>query len=130
MDHPIAEQHRRLDALFDGARATLRRGDAPAARRALDDLRLALDAHFEQEDRLYYPPIGALRPEHRGAVTRFGEAHARFRAHLETIVRALDSPPLERAERAFEDFAEAFARHEQREEELLRSLESEAAGLR
>jgi hypothetical protein len=130
MTHPIEEQHRRLAVLFEDTRAAFGGGEAGLVRARFERLREALDAHFDQEDRLYYPPIAALRPAHRATVTAIGEAHRWFRQRFGEIAAALDGGSLAAARRAFEEFVDAFAKHEVIEEELVRSLESEVAAVR
>ena len=130
MRDEIAAAHRRLDALFEGAREALARGVPEAARRVLAELQEALADHFEQEDRLYYPAIGSLRPEHRDSVERFATDHGRFLDQLERVAERVRARSLADAARAFEDFALDFAGHEAGEEALLEALrvEVEAAG--
>jgi len=65
-EHAVAEQHRRLDAMFAEALAAMRESAAAdAIGEAFGRLRDALEAHLAQEDRLYYPSLCALRPVHR-----------------------------------------------------------------
>jgi hypothetical protein len=130
MTHPIEEQHRRLAVLFQDTRSAFGGGEPERVRACFAGLREALDAHFDQEDRLYYPPIAALRPAHRATVAAIGEAHRWFRQRFGEIEAALDAGSLPAARRAFDEFVEAFAKHEVIEEELVRSLESEVAAVR
>ena len=130
MAHPIEEQHRQLEVLFEGTRSAFGRGEVDAVRAGFERLREALDAHFDQEDRLYYPPIAALRPGHKIVVAGLGEAHAQFRIRFAEIADALATASLAAAQRAFEAFVASFTRHEVIEEELVRSLESEVATAR
>lgn len=130
MRDEIAAAHRRLDAFFEGAREALAGGVPEAARRALAKLQEALADHFEQEDRLYYPAIGSLRPEHRASVECFATDHGRFLDQLERVAERVRARSLAEAARAFEEFALDFAGHEAGEEALLEALraEVEAAG--
>jgi hypothetical protein len=123
----IAEEHRRLDVLFEEARAALGAGPGEAARHALVILAEALEAHFEREDRLYYPAVGALRREHARLLRSFATGHTRFLAQLEAIERQLGVGPSAGAAAAFEALAADFAAHEEEEEGLLRAIESEVA---
>jgi len=125
--HPVEEQHRQLAILFEDTRAALDRAEPGAAREPFEQLREALDAHFELEDHLYYPPIAALRPRHKAVVSGIAEAHARFRTAFGEIASALEGGVVSEARRAFAEFTESFARHEVIEEELVRALESEGA---
>lgn len=124
MRDEIGAQHRRLDGLFEAVREAFGRAGLEAGA-ALADLEEALAAHFEQEDRLYYPTVGSLRPEHRDAVVRFANDHARFLARLEKVGEGVRRRALEEASREFESFAADFAGHETREEVLLRALQAE-----
>ena len=130
MKETIVEEHRRLEALFAETRAAFRAGSREALRRAIPGLCEALEAHFAQEDRLYYPAVGALRPGYAASLQAFGAGHARFLAQLEEIARRIEQESLAQGEADFEALALAFAAHESSEEELLRSLESEVAATR
>ncbi len=130
MRDSVEAEHRKLDVLFVGMRGALESGDEAQVRDAFARLRQAIEAHFDQEDRLYYPAIRALRPERSAALYDFGEAHAHFRGRFEEIAAGFESQDLERVGHNFEAFADAFAKHEVREEELLASLEAELAEAR
>jgi hypothetical protein len=128
LEREVRTQHRRLDALFANARDALQAGDAPvAAREALAALRGALDAHFEQEDRLYYPTIWSLRPEQKPGLLAAVDAHQDFRARLGRIEGRIDDGELEQARAGFAELAAAFARHEREEERILDALDRERA---
>jgi hemerythrin len=116
--------------MFDETRAAFRDGDEAEATVAFGRLREELEAHFEQEDRLYYPAIRALRPDRAEAVNRVGKAHQQFVRRFRLIVDQIQAAKLDEAERSFEEFAEAFIFHEIREEDLIRSLERELADSR
>jgi hypothetical protein len=121
----IMAEHQRLDALFAEARAALEPCDAAVAQRALAGLAAALAVHFEQEDRLYYPPVASLRPVHAEQVRAFAAAHVRFLAQLAEVERRAREESVADARAAFESLALAFSAHEAAEEQLLRSLEAE-----
>jgi hypothetical protein len=123
MREEIVAQHRRLDGLFEEVRNALTQ--AGLASEALAALGEALSAHFEQEDRLYYPTVGSLRPEHRATVERFAADHVRFLTRLEDLSRRVEGQLLGEAAQEFERFAADFAGHEAGEEALLRTLQAE-----
>jgi hemerythrin len=123
----VGAVHRSLAAMFDETRTAFRDGDEAEAGSAFARLREELEAHFEKEDRLYYPAIRALRPDRAEAVNRVGKAHEQFLRRFELIVEQIQAGKLNEAERSFEEFAEAFIFHEIREEDLIRSLEREIA---
>lgn len=121
----ISEEHRRLAPFFEHMRRALVTGDAGAARGAFDALEEELERHLSQEDRLYYPMLAALRPEHGETLRHFVADHEAFRANLETIGGWLDSGNADRARGRFEDLARSFAAHEVHEEEFLHHIEAE-----
>ena len=126
----IPAAHRSLAAMFEETRAAFRDQDEAEAAAAFGRLREELEAHFEKEDRLYYPAIRALRPDRAQAVGRVEMAHQQFVRRFELIVGLIEARKLDEAERSFEEFAEAFIHHEIREEDLIRSLEKELAEAR
>ena len=126
MSRDIAAEHRGLQPLFEETRAALQAA-TPRAQEPFDRLRAALKTHFAQEERLYYPAIWALRPEHKAALHDFLEAHAAFLDALADIADQLERGALGEAEGAFAVFVESYTPHEDREEELLRDLEREWA---
>jgi soluble cytochrome b562 len=116
--------------MFDETRAAFRDGDEAEAKAAFGRLRDELEAHFEKEDRLYYPAIRVLRPDRAEAVNRVGLAHEQFLRRFDLITLHIQAGKLDEAKRCFEEFAEAFIYHEIREEDLIRSLEKELAEMR
>lgn len=128
VEREVRAEHRRLDALFEDARDAFRAGEAlDAARESFASLCDALETHFDQEDRLYYPPIWALRPESKPLLAAAVAAHEDLRARLRQIAALLEEGELAGAEGAFEELAAAFARHEQQEEQALAALDRELA---
>jgi len=139
MEQEILAQHRRLRGLFadveDAIEAALgaAAGDGAGVdevREALARLGEALDVHFEQEDRLYYPPIVSLRPEHRERIDSLAEQHTAFRERLARIAQGLEVGRLEPTARAFRELVADFGRHEKSEEELLAALDRDAVAAR
>jgi hypothetical protein len=115
----VATAHRHLDRLFVRTLSALRRGRIGAAARDLDELREALEAHFLQEESLYYPPIVTLRPDTKVALEAAIHAHAEFRTSVTAIGELLGQGRHEEAALAFTAFTAAFARHEVAEERAL-----------
>ena len=128
IEHAVAEQHRRLDAMFAEALAAMRESAAAdAIGEAFGRLRDALEAHLAQEDRLYYPSLCALRPVHRPVLDALVAAHDGFRARLEEIEAQMGRQDPGEAERALAAFCSAFAAHEASEEKLLKRIDAEVA---
>lgn len=128
MKDSIATAHRRLDALLGETRSALRAADEARASASFEHLRAALEAHFDQEDRLYYPSIRALRPDLKPTVEGFVAAHEKFGELLAEISASLDAGSLADAQQALEAFADAFAPHEAREEGMLLALDRDLGG--
>ena len=112
MKDSITTAHRRLDTLLGETRSALCATDEARASASFEHLRAALEAHFDQEDRLYYPPIRALRPDLEPIVDGFVAANAKFGGLLGEISESLDAGSLADAQQALEAFADAFAPHE------------------
>jgi hemerythrin len=123
MEGSIAVAHRRIDALLEAMEAALHTRDQAVAEDAFAQLREALEAHFDQEDRLYYPPIRTLRPELKPTMDDFGAAHDSFRSQFAAIHSHLEKGSLAEAEHALDEFRRAFTVHEAAEEKMLGSLD-------
>ncbi|RIL05052.1 MAG: hypothetical protein DCC71_11805 [Proteobacteria bacterium] len=125
----FARQHRQLDAMFDGLLLALRSdaGELHGVRERFAALRDALEAHVDQEDRLYYPAVRALRPVYRPQIEQLFDAHETFRARLGEIDASLANGAAADARAALGEFARAFALHEAAEEQMLRSIDAELA---
>ena len=130
MRESIVAAHRSLDSLFETTRRSLEEGLGAPATDAFCRLREALEAHFELEDRLYYPPIAALRPEARISVQQFAAAHEVFRKKFGEIGDLLERSRFDEAGRVFGQFAEVFAIHEAAEEKLLAELDRDVSAAR
>ena len=123
MRHGITDEHRWLGTLFEEAREAFKSGNEAMA--VFARLREALEAHFDQEDTLYFPAIRALRPAHKRDLEDFVAAHERFRDIFQQLCERLEASRLDQAKRGFEEFSEAYAQHEAGEELMLQALERE-----
>ena len=75
-------EHRELDACFDAVRTALHDEDGARAAAAVEGLQRLLEAHFESEELLYYPPLRALRPDREPALEGFTRDHEELCAQL------------------------------------------------
>ncbi len=125
VENSIATAHRRINALLVETASSVRAGDATSAQAAFASLRSVLEAHFDQEDHLYYPTIRSLRPEFKPAIEALVAAHDRFRSQFAAIHRLVKAGPLVDAAGFLEEFGRAFSVHEEAEEQMLRSLDSQ-----
>ena len=127
----VLEQHRRLETLLEDVQKAFRADDGGAsAREAFSRLRETLETHFEQEDRLYYPSIWALRPAQKAPLQACVAAHTRFRSVLHDISQLLEDDQLAGASSAFDAFAQRFESHEATEEAVLTELDRELGDTR
>lgn len=121
----VSREHRRLDDLFREVEASFADlGDPDALRDAFAALSEELEVHFDQEDRLYYAPVAALRPETAPQIRAISDAHRSFRGELADIRDSLGRGELAPVRRRIAALAEAFHRHEALEEQLLQRIEA------
>jgi hypothetical protein len=115
----IRPEHHRLRLVFDDTSAHLATGEGSTACR---ELREALEAHFEQEESLYYPTLWRLHPEYEDQLRALIMAHRGFLANLDRIIGLLDSDDSVQARADFERLHDQFVGHEKAEEALLLSM--------
>jgi hypothetical protein len=124
----IRAEHDRLDDWFAEVEEILRESTDPEElRESFSGLFAAIDVHFDQEDRLYYATIAALRPELARDVAAIGDGHRRFRLQLAAIADQLVRGELAAARLGFAQLGQGFAEHEAAEERLLEQVEGERA---
>lgn len=120
----VRGEHQHLDELFvEVGEVFGTSGTAEELREAFAALSVAIDVHFEQEERLYYASIGALRPDLKPEIATIFEAHRRFRLELAAIGDQLERGALAGARHGFAALATAFQQHEVAEERLLHRVE-------
>lgn len=121
-DSPIDQvhpEHHRLGLIFEDTAANLATGEGSVACRELQE---ALEAHFGQEESLYYPTLWKLHPEHESKLRALISAHRGLLAELERIIGLLEEGDLARAQEGFKGLRDQFAGHERAEEALLLSM--------
>ena len=122
----LVAEHRRLESMFAELLGAIGDGEPlDVVRGTFELLREALEAHVDHEDRLYYPALRALRPEHRSAIERLMAGHAEFRARLADVGGALAGGATQQAAAQLEDFVRRFAAHEVAEEALLGEVDAD-----
>lgn len=131
VERAVLAQHRRLDSLFEDALFSLRGGrPTHELQSGLQELREALETHFDQEDRLYYPTIWALRPDLKARLESLAGSHGAMLAHLDALRPLLDAGNVVEARSSFESLASDFRRHEEAEEAILATLDREIGARR
>lgn len=122
----VRDDHSRLDELFSQLREAIADGVGTATVADLfTRLRTSLEVHLAQEDRVYYPGLRDLRPEHRRMLDAFSAAHDEFRGELAEIAEAIGDAFATEAERRIEALARHFEMHESAEELLLQRIDDE-----
>lgn len=125
----VRVDHARLDDLFSELRDAIADGVGSATVVALfEALRASLEVHLAQEDRVYYPGLRGLRPEHRRLLDAFCTAHDEFRSELGSIAAALGDGSDTDLERRIDAMARRFVMHESAEELLLQRIDAELHG--
>jgi hypothetical protein len=120
----IADQHRQLHEIQARLEAAAARADREALRDAFVRYRHAIGAHFELEDRVFFPALHGLHPAEQ-ELEALGRDHAEMLAELQRASPLLEAPGLAAFDAAFAAFRRGFASHERREEALLARLSEE-----
>lgn len=129
VNHARAE-HGYLEALLDETKRALQPSANPEqAQRAVAHFVEALTKHLEHEEKIYFPPLRALRPEHKLALKNFQLTHAQLRSQMQAVHSFLHDGALLEAGQAFEQLSAAFKAHEVEEEKLFRVLSLETQNL-
>ena len=115
----IASQHQQLNTLFGGVFQALDRGGIHLATEAFGRFCDALEAHFEVEERMYFPALHGLLPEIRGELSRLVERHGTMRRDLVAIRMLFTGGDRESVCPRLEKLAVDISRHEADEEHLL-----------
>lgn len=125
-ENTLVAEHRRLESMFAEVLGAIGDGEPQSVvRGAFEFLREALEAHVDQEDRLYYPALRALRPVHRAAIERLMAGHVEFRARLADVDATLAGGSTQQATAQLEALLRGFAAHEVAEETLLGEVDAE-----
>jgi len=126
LQQTVHAEHHGLTKLLERIRAGLGGGaDVEASVDAFVLLRDEFEAHLVREEQLYFPPIWALRPQHKSALLDFIAAHDQFRNLLGDIETHLDHAQNEAATDALDALVQEFADHERSEEHLLHRVTDE-----
>lgn len=128
----VRDEHRHLGSLMRRTREALSGIDAEEqapvdgpARDAVRELTETLEAHFEQEEFLYYPTIWALRPPFKKPLLDLIDCHPALRGLLADLGQALEQGAIGDALRRLEGLTRFFGQHERAEEQILQSLDRE-----
>jgi hemerythrin len=115
----VDQKHRALGEFFEETRDRL---SGETGRLACVQLRNALEAHFDQEESLYFPVVWKLCPDLKVELTGFIAQHANFLERLDKTVAHLESGALPEAQESFTALQKFFAKHELSENSILDSI--------
>lgn len=114
----IAAQHAKLGELCGALIDALASGVLAAAYASLATLHDGLLAHFDVEEKVQIPALHGSDPSLEPRLRRIVQDHAKFRADLDRISRAVHDDDLAGAREPLTLFIADLADHEAREEEL------------
>jgi iron-sulfur cluster repair protein YtfE (RIC family) len=121
-----AQQHEHLRVLHRRLDDALERGAVDAVSAAAERLHAALAAHFELEDAVIFPAFHGLAQRGADELNKLVREHRRYLAEFEHMRAMLDTAALANFAAAYRTLTTGLGAHEQREEELLSSLEGAA----
>ena len=121
-----AEQHRQLDALRREVAAALERGERSAGLHALERFGVALAAHFDLEQGVFFPALHGLSPARKQELEALEREHGVFLAELRGVREEMERAAAEASGRAFTRFLDGLGGHERREEKIVGSISDES----
>ena len=116
------QEHSELDELVEALEQVLASGSLVRARQAVADLEGVLDAHFTVEERVYFPLIERLSPDHQGTVQAASSGHRKIGELLDGLAELVENGQLVEARRTLEQLLERFRLHESQEVRLIEDL--------
>ncbi|MDP6978141.1 MAG: hemerythrin domain-containing protein [Myxococcota bacterium] len=126
MKHRITREHSHLEDLLDALIRTFSKSGATVRGlwEPFEQFALDLESHIEQEDRLYFPAIGALSPDLKASLEALSVDHSAFTDQLRQVADHLAHEDIEGATRSLRNLDASLRAHEQVEEEILARLDS------
>jgi len=118
----ISAQHRALNMLYQEIIKAL--GAESDVRLPFLRFRDALEAHFDLEDRVFFPAIRGLRQHLSEPVADLGREHEEIRSSLQQLEDRLATQGPIAWSQDLERLADAVSGHEAREEQLLEPFRS------
>lgn len=122
----IADQHRHLMALRGEVDVTLERGTRRDAGSALARFETALAAHFELEQRSFFPALHGLSRSRSAELEALEREHEGFLAELRALAADVERVDATASRAVFERQLAALRDHEQREERLVAQIAERA----
>lgn len=118
----MAAQHRHLEPIRELLTRALQRNAQEEAQTAFDRYREAIEAHFDLEERLFFPALHGLHPDRAEDLDALSREHERFLHEMGEIYESLCECKLSECAEAVDGFLSALTGHERREERLVVSM--------
>jgi hypothetical protein len=121
----IGEQHLQLHEIRERLGAAIASREELEARDALVRFRHAIGAHFELEDRVFFPALHGLHPEEQPALEALSRDHLGLLAALQRLSPLLEEAAFESFGDGFDAFQRDLAQHERQEEGIVSRIADE-----
>ena len=115
----ISSQHEKLNQLYAELHREIVRGARHNAFVRFGRFRDALEAHFEVEDRVYFPAVHGFHPAEAALLDELAREHEGFRRELIRIDRLLEAHEPEESSELLAGLVSRLVVHEQKEDALL-----------
>ena len=119
MAQQTADQHRHLGALRREIDVAFERGALHDARSALKRFDVALAAHFDLEQGLFFPALHGLAPSRTNDLETLEREHAGLLGELRALAARIESVSAAASREALATWLAGLRDHEQREERLV-----------
>jgi hypothetical protein len=121
-----ADQHRHLAALRREIDVAFERGALHDAQSALKHFDLALAAHFELEQGVFFPALHGLAPARATDLETLEREHTGLLAALRELVARVEGASAQASQAALEKWLVGLRDHERREEQLVGEISERA----
>jgi transposase len=115
----VADQHQSINDLYKSLSDGLAESPKSEVRREFDRYRLALTAHFELEEGVFFPAVHGADASQHALIRQLIAIHSRMRAELVHLADSIESLPSDEFSRRLVGFATILSSHERQEEMLL-----------
>ncbi len=117
-----AEQHAHIHEILRDFEEAVAERDRERLVEVFGLYRSALAAHFRLEEEVFFPALHGLHPEHAEELEDLASQHIDMAADLDELGARVETAPIEAFAGRLRALVAEMARHEQREERLVKSL--------
>lgn len=115
----VADQHHAIADLYRAISDGIAENPKSELRAGFDRYRLALMAHFELEEAIFFPAVRGADASQNVRIRQLIEIHSRMRTELAHLANSIESLPTDEFSRRLVGFATILGSHEREEETLL-----------